>query len=169
MKGNGEMNRRDQILQTLADASTAMKTAEIAARLDTVEQNIHKVVRELAADGLVNQVSEKPFTYLLSNAGRDWLASPSFGQTTRTPKAASEPSAAQPALKVGVFTSGELHIEAGGKRLLLSREQASDLVQFLDALPNRLFESAPVAKDCASPFAALGVAPARVHRLADDA
>ncbi len=134
------MNRRDQILQALSEASVAMKTADIATKLDTVEQNIHKVVRELADEGLVNQVGIKPFTYLLSAAGRDRLGDPTFGQSARARKV-TEADAVNRVLKVGVFTSGELHIEAGGKRVLLSREQASELVQFLDALPNRLFEN----------------------------
>ncbi len=133
------MNRRDQILQALAETTVALKTTEIAAKLGTVEQNIHKIVRELAEDGLVNQVGIKPFTYLLSASGRDCLAAPNFGQSTRTKKAHDDCS---PKMKVGVFTTGELQIEVGGKRLLLSRDQTTNLVQFLDALPNRLFEDA---------------------------
>lgn len=158
------MNRRDQILQALAETTVALKTSEIAAKLGTVEQNIHKVVRELADGGLVNQVGIKPFTYLLSASGRDCLAAPNFGQSKRTKKADDDCS---PELKVGVFTTGELQIELGGKRLVLSRHQTTQLVQFFDALPNKLFEQAPAERT--SPFAALGVAPARVHRLADDA
>ncbi len=133
------MNRRDQVLQALSEASVAMKTADIATMLNTVEQNIHKVVRELADQGLVNQVGVKPLTYLLSAAGRDRLADPEFGQSARARKT-TETDEVNRALKVGVFTSGELQIEVGGKRVLLSRDQASELVQFLDALPNRLFE-----------------------------
>ncbi len=169
MKGSGEMNRRDQILQVLGETSESMTTAAIAKVLDTVEQNIHKVLRDLVTDRLVNQVGIKPFTYLLSSAGRDYLSDPSFGQATRAHKAQPQAIDTQPTLKVGVFTSGELQIEVGGKRLSLSREQAADLVQFLDALPNRLFESPPATPDRPSPFAALGVAPGRVHRLADEA
>ncbi len=162
------MNRRDQILQALAETTVALKTTEIAAKLGTVEQNIHKVVRELAEDGLVHQVGIKPFTYLLSPSGRDWLADPNFGQASRSKKSAVADDSDPPGLKVGVFTSGELQIEAAGKRLLLSRVQAAELVQFLDALPNRLFEGgAPAARP--SPFAALGVAATRTHRLADEA
>ncbi len=160
------MNRRDQVLQALSEASVAMKTADIATMLNTVEQNIHKVVRELADEGLVNQVGVKPFTYLLSATGRDRLADPTFGQSARARKSI-ETDEVNRALKVGVFTSGELQIEVGGKRLVLSSKQASHLVEFLDALPHKLFVQR--SHDRPSPFAALGVGVGRVHRLADDA
>ncbi len=163
------MNRRLQIMHILRDNGGTMKTAEIARIASTSEQNIHKVLRGMAEEGLIDQVGEKPFTYQINDGGRAWLAQPAVtaAKLERTAESNAQPTGSRE-MKVGVFTTGEIQIEVGGKRVLLSRAQSADLVEFLDALPGKIFEKAAKPNaERASPFAALGVTASRVHRMAD--
>lgn len=163
------MNRRLQIMYILRDNGGEMDTTEIARLADTVAQNIHKILRGLVDEALIEQVGEKPFTYRINEAGREWLAHP---EVTAAKLGQAAESNAQPAgsreMKVGVFTTGEIQIEVGGRRVMLSRDQSAELVEFLDALPGKIFEKAvKLDAERASPFAALGVPQSRVHRIAD--
>lgn len=163
------MNRRIQLLHILRDNGGEMETTEIARLADTVAQNIHKTLRGLVDEELIDLVGERPLTYRINSAGQAFLAQPTtISQTSTESRRAATPIRRSDAIKVGVFTSGEIQIEAGGKRVTLSRDQSAELVEFLDSLPGRIFEKAAKGTgERASPFAALGVQQSRVHRIAD--
>lgn len=163
------MNRRIQIMHILRDNGGEMETTEIARLADTIAQNIHKTLRELVDDELIDQVGQKPLTYRLNSAGQAWLGQPvTVSEQAGVSRRAAAHDLRSVAMKVGVFTTGEIQIETGGKRVILSRDQSAELVEFLDSLPGRIFErGAKTAGERASPFAALGVPQSRVHRIAD--
>ncbi len=162
------MNRRLQIMHILRDNGGTMKTGEIARIASTSGQNIHKVLLAMAEEGLIAQVGERPLTYQINDAGRAWLALPEVTAAKLKQLAHSTTNlTGSREMKVGVFTTGEIQIEVGGKRVLLSRDQSADLVEFLDALPGKIFEKTAKPAERANPFAALGVTASRVHRIAD--
>ncbi len=162
------MKRADQILLLLQDAGKPLSAAEIATGCDTVVPNINNVLQSLVHSGHVGR----------ENVNGSWLYTRTEGDVADNAKAAvlsSMPLGPTPGafrakasaapversdMQFGVFTSGELHIEANGKKIVLSKTQASELIEFVCALPNKLF-SAAVPKP-ASPFASM------VHRIADE-
>ncbi|WP_136419943.1 hypothetical protein [Herbaspirillum sp. ST 5-3] len=134
------MKRADQILKLLVDSGDAKTAKQIADACNTVPQNIGSVFAELCAAGLLTKAKNAAGdqVYEATDAGRIRVAEPGFGTEGRAaPRAAGVP-AMQP-LNMGVFTNGELHIEANGKKLVLTKAQTNELVEFICSLPNKLF------------------------------
>lgn len=154
------MKRTDQILQELATDTVPLAASRIAGRMNTVQQNISKALAELVDRNLLSASNDRPATYLITDAGRDYVNGPDFGKEERTlPSVSAAP--AMPSLNMGIFTNGEMHIEANGKKVLLNRDQSKQLVEFVCDLPNKLF-STPAERP------SLASLPSRTHRLADD-
>jgi len=152
------MKRTDQILQLLNGCKDGMTGSNIAVSLNTIQQNIGKVLNELADQKLVNTAGERPVVYSITDAGRAHVQSPSFGTEERRPAAPSQKADSPSSVSIGVFTSGELHIEANGKRVVLTKTQAAEMVDFICALPNKIFSDRP----------SMASLPSRVHRMSDD-
>lgn len=133
------MKRADQILKLLADHGERMSAKKIAEACDTVPQNIGSVLQDLVSDGHLSKMigNSNVVEYIVTQAGIARTKESDFGQEGRAQRAPAVPATAS--LNMGVFTNGELHIEANGKKLTLTRAQAVELVEFVCALPNKLF------------------------------
>lgn len=133
------MKRADQILKLLADRGERLSAKKIADACGTVHQNIGSVLQELVDADYVLKVmgNGNVAEYSVTPAGIHRTTEPDFGSGTRAARTAGAPPVAP--LNIGVFTNGELHIEANGKKLTLTRSQALELVEFVCSLPNKLF------------------------------
>lgn len=160
------MKGADQILKLLAehpDTLTSLTEKAIADACGTVPQNINAVLLQLVKDGMATRSKEElGWHYQVTDAGIARTQADDFGQEGRKAPATRPAAPDASPLSIGIFTTGELHVEANGKKLVLTKSQASELVEFVCALPNRLFATPTTAKAGGSAF------PSMVHRLKDE-
>lgn len=157
------MKRADQILKLLLEPGTVMTEKAIAEACETLPQNINASLGQLVKDGLLTRAKHSDgWRYQITEAGTDRTNEADFGQESRRGGARTPAAAGCTPLAIGIFTTGELHIEANGKKLVLSKPQATELVEFVCALPNRLFADASTSRPAASGIASF------VHRMKDD-
>lgn len=133
---------------------------EITDACGAPQSNISGALAGLAQAGFVEKTKNgSGVAYTITDAGIEETKAPGFGEDRRaTPRAQVD----SPPLNMGVFTNGELHIEANGKKLMLTRPQAVELVDFVCSLPNKLFSTGAPERPTLSSL------PSRIHRVADE-
>lgn len=155
------MMRRLQVLTLLRNNCDPMPAVEISDCLNIENGTFGKIFRELLDEKLIDRFESKSkrVSYQITLAGHDWLEQPVWIGNR-------EPGSGRPkdhelfsnGMNIGIFSTGEIQINVGGKRITLSREHSSHLVEFLDTMPRDIFKTSKRG---------MGVSQSGIHRMAD--
>lgn len=133
------MKTKDLIISELIGGHK-LTTKNLSDRLGKSPAGIHNQLMELVQACYVTEILTSPKTYCITVDGENYAKSDEFGKTSPS-KPSSQP--APEGLSIGVFTTGELHISVGSKTLRLTKAQSAELVEFVCALPSKMFSDQP--------------------------